>query len=145
MNNREAIPAIIDYLEEQRIGKRTVNFRLKDWGISRQRYWGTPIPMIYCDTCGVVPVPYEDLPVVLPLDLEVKMVGRSPLADYPQFYKVDCPKCGKSARRETDTMDTFVESSWYFLKYASPHSTGEPLSTGTRSITGCPSTSTSEA
>ncbi len=127
MNNREAVPAIIDYLEEQHLGKRTVNFRLKDWGISRQRYWGTPIPMIYCDACGVVPVPYEDLPVVLPLDLDVKMVGRSPLADYPQFFNVDCPKCGKKARRETDTMDTFVESSWYFLKYASPHSTEAPL------------------
>jgi leucyl-tRNA synthetase len=127
MNNRDAIPAIIDYLEEQHMGKRTVNFKLKDWGISRQRYWGTPIPMIYCDACGVVPVPYRDLPVVLPLDVEVKMVGRSPLADYPQFYNVDCPKCGRKARRETDTMDTFVESSWYFLKYASPHSTDAPL------------------
>jgi leucyl-tRNA synthetase len=120
--NREAIPAIIDYLEQQHIGKRTVNYRLKDWGISRQRYWGTPIPMIYCETCGVVPVPYEDLPVVLPLDLQVKMVGRSPLADHPEFYNVDCPKCGKKARRETDTMDTFVESSWYFLRYTCPHS-----------------------
>ncbi len=126
-NNREAIPAIIDYLEEQHIGKRTVNYRLKDWGISRQRYWGTPIPMIYCETCGVVPVPYEDLPVVLPLDLQVKMVGRSPLADYPEFYNVDCPKCGKKARRETDTMDTFVESSWYFLRYTCPHSDKAPL------------------
>jgi leucyl-tRNA synthetase len=121
-NNREAIPAIIDYLEEQQIGKRTVNYRLKDWGISRQRYWGTPIPMIYCETCGVVPVPYEDLPVVLPLDLQVKMVGRSPLADHPEFYTVACPKCGKKARRETDTMDTFVESSWYFLRYTCPDS-----------------------
>jgi leucyl-tRNA synthetase len=127
MNNRKAIPAIIDYLEEQHLGKRTINFRLKDWGISRQRYWGNPIPVIYCDSCGVVPVPYEDLPVVLPLDAEVKMVGRSPLADNPSFYKVNCPKCGGPAKRETDTMDTFVESSWYFLKYASPHSTDAPL------------------
>jgi leucyl-tRNA synthetase len=126
-NNREAIPAIIDYLEEQGIGKRTVNYRLKDWGISRQRYWGTPIPMIYCEDCGVVPVPYEDLPVVLPLDAEVKMVGRSPLADYPEFYHVDCPKCGKKARRETDTMDTFVESSWYFLRYTCPDFEAAPL------------------
>ncbi len=126
-NNRDAIPAIIDYLEERRLGKRTVNFRLKDWGISRQRYWGTPIPMIYCDACGVVPVPYEDLPVVLPLDAKVEMVGRSPLADNPAFYNVKCPTCGGAARRETDTMDTFVESSWYFLKFASPHSDGAPL------------------
>ncbi|MGA2110001.1 MAG: class I tRNA ligase family protein, partial [Syntrophorhabdales bacterium] len=126
-NNKDAIPAIIDYLEERRLGRRTVNFRLKDWGISRQRYWGTPIPMIYCDGCGVVPVPYEDLPVVLPLDAKVEMVGRSPLADNPAFYNVKCPSCGKAARRETDTMDTFVESSWYFLKFASPHTEGAPL------------------
>ncbi len=126
-NNKDAIPAIIDYLEERGLGKRTVNFRLKDWGISRQRYWGTPIPMIYCDACGVVPVPYEDLPVVLPLDAKVEMVGRSPLADNPAFYNVKCPGCGKAARRETDTMDTFVESSWYFLKFASPHTDGRPL------------------
>jgi len=117
-NNREAIPAIIDYLEQKGFGKRTVNYRLKDWGISRQRYWGAPIPVVYCDRCGVVPVPYEDLPVRLPLDLEVTMIGRSPLAEYPEFYTTTCPSCGGNARRETDTMDTFVESSWYFLKYA---------------------------
>jgi leucyl-tRNA synthetase len=126
-NNRMAIPAIIDYLEEKKIGKRTINYRLKDWGISRQRYWGTPIPMIYCADCGVVPVPYEDLPVVLPLDAQVKMVGRSPLADLPEFYEVACPKCGKAARRETDTMDTFVESSWYFLRYTCAHYDKAPL------------------
>ena len=117
MKNREAILAIIEYLEKQGLGKGTVNFRLKDWGISRQRYWGNPIPIIYCEDCGTVPVPYEALPVVLPTDLEIKVVGRSPLAEYREFYEVDCPKCGKKARRETDTMDTFVESSWYFLKY----------------------------
>ena len=127
MNNRDAMPAIIDYLEERRIGRKTVNYRLKDWGISRQRYWGTPIPMIHCDECGIVPVPYEDLPVVLPLDVRVEMVGKSPLADHPEFYRVDCPKCGKRARRETDTMDTFVESSWYFLRYACPHYDEAPL------------------
>ena len=127
MDNRDAIPAIIDYLEERRIGSRTINYRLKDWGISRQRYWGTPIPMVHCEACGVVPVPYEDLPVVLPLDVRVLMVGRSPLADHPEFYKVSCPKCGKQARRETDTMDTFVESSWYFLRYACPHYDKAPL------------------
>ncbi len=117
MNNREAINSIIDYLEEKGLGTRTVNYRLKDWGISRQRYWGNPIPVIYCDDCGTVPVPEEDLPVVLPVDLEIKMVGRSPLADHPAFYEVECPICKKKARRETDTMDTFVESSWYFLRY----------------------------
>jgi leucyl-tRNA synthetase len=117
-NNREAIPVIIDYLEQKGFGKRTVNYRLKDWGISRQRYWGAPIPVIYCDRCGVVPVPYSDLPVLLPLNLEVTMIGRSPLAEYPEFYRTTCPSCKGEARRETDTMDTFVESSWYFLKYA---------------------------
>jgi len=118
MNNREAIGAIIDYLEEKGFGTRTVNYRLKDWGISRQRYWGAPIPIIYCDDCGTVPVPEKDLPVVLPVDLEIRMVGRSPLADHAPFYEVECPVCKKKARRETDTMDTFVESSWYFLRYA---------------------------
>jgi leucyl-tRNA synthetase len=127
MRNREAIPKIIDYLEENGMGKRKTNFRLRDWGISRQRYWGTPIPIIYCDACGTVPVPYEDLPVTLPLDLEVKMVGKSPLAEYEPFYKVACPVCGKQARRETDTMDTFVESSWYFLRYTCPDYGEGPL------------------
>jgi len=125
--NREAIPSIIDYLEEKKLGKRTVNFRLRDWGISRQRYWGAPIPIIYCDNCGTVPVPYEDLPVVLPVDLAVTMVGKSPLADHAEFYQVECPVCKKPARRETDTMDTFVESSWYFLKYACPEYNEGPL------------------
>ena len=125
--NREAIPSIIDYLEEKKMGKRTVNYRLRDWGISRQRYWGAPIPIIYCDTCGTVPVPYEDLPVVLPLDLAVTMVGKSPLSEYAQFYQTECPVCKKPARRETDTMDTFVESSWYFLRYACPDYNEGPL------------------
>ena len=120
INNRKAIDAIVDFMEKEGIGKRTVNYRLKDWGISRQRYWGTPIPIIYCDKCGTVPVPYEDLPVELPLDVQVRMVGRSPLADHPQFYETTCPKCGGKAKRETDTMDTFVESSWYFLRYTCP-------------------------
>jgi len=125
--NREAIPSIIDYLEEKKLGKRTVNFRLRDWGISRQRYWGAPIPIIYCDSCGTIPVPYEDLPVVLPVDLAVTMVGKSPLADHAEFYQVECPVCKKPSRRETDTMDTFVESSWYFLKYACPDYNEGPL------------------
>jgi len=118
MHNREAIPLIIKYLEEKKLGRGAVNYRLKDWGISRQRYWGAPIPIIYCDRCGVVPVPYEDLPVVLPLDLDVTIVGKSPLPECKEFVNVPCPTCKQPARRETDTMDTFVESSWYFLKYA---------------------------
>ncbi|MBA4391406.1 MAG: leucine--tRNA ligase [Syntrophus sp. (in: bacteria)] len=127
MKNREAILKIIDYLEEKGLGKRTTNFRLKDWGISRQRYWGNPIPIIYCADCGTVPVPYEDLPVVLPTNLEIKVVGKSPLAEFREFYEVNCPQCGKIARRETDTMDTFVESSWYFLKYTCPDYDDAPL------------------
>ncbi len=129
MNNRQAIQSIIDYLEKKGLGRRTINFKLRDWGISRQRYWGAPIPIIYCDKCGIVPVPYEQLPVELPLNLEVKMVGRSPLSDFEDFYKVKCPVCNSDAKRETDTMDTFVESSWYFLKYACPEYNEGPLDT----------------
>jgi leucyl-tRNA synthetase len=114
-------------LEEQRLGQKTINFRIKDWGISRQRYWGTPIPMIYCPGCGVVPVPYEDLPVVLPLELQFEYGARSPLAEAPSFYEVACPRCGQPARRETDTMDTFVDSSWYFERYTSPHASEAPF------------------
>lgn len=125
--NREAIPSIIDYLEENKLGKRRINFRLRDWGISRQRYWGTPIPIIYCENCGTVPVPYDDLPVVLPVDLAVTMVGKSPLAECADFYQIECPLCKAPAKRETDTMDTFVESSWYFLKYACPDYNEGPL------------------
>jgi len=97
-----------------------VNFRLRDWGISRQRYWGSPIPIIYCEQCGVVPVPDKDLPVVLPLDVVFTGEGGSPLAKLDSFVQVDCPACGRPGRRETDTMDTFVESSWYFLRYCCP-------------------------
>jgi leucyl-tRNA synthetase len=112
---------IIEYAEEKGFGKRQINYRLRDWGISRQRYWGAPIPMIYCDTCGTVPVPDKDLPVELPLDIEFTGKGGSPLSKVESFVSTSCPKCGGPARRETDTMDTFVESSWYFLRYASPH------------------------
>jgi len=121
IQNREAMGKIADYLEEKGIGKRTIQYRLRDWGISRQRYWGAPIPIIYCDACGIVPVPEDDLPVVLPLDLKMGEGGQSPLPKERSFYEVTCPICGRKARRETDTMDTFVESSWYYERYASPH------------------------
>lgn len=119
--------AIADFLEQQSIGKKTVNFRLRDWGISRQRYWGNPIPVIYCDACGVVPVPEKDLPVKLPMDVEFTGEGGSPLANLESFINVACPQCGIPARRETDTMDTFVQSSWYFLRYCCPDFKSGPL------------------
>jgi leucyl-tRNA synthetase len=122
INNLNALGAIADYLEDKGLGKRAVNFRLRDWGISRQRFWGAPIPIVYCDRCGVVPVPEESLPVVLPEDAKLLEGGRSPLPTLESFFKVPCPKCSNAdARRETDTMDTFVESSWYFERYCSPH------------------------
>jgi len=127
MENRQAMEAIADYLEEKGIGKRAVNYRLRDWGISRQRYWGAPIPIIYCDHCGIQTVPEKDLPVVLPLDVNPKASGGSPLADLPSFVETTCPACGGAARRETDTMDTFVESSWYFARYTSPDYDQGPL------------------
>jgi len=121
LENVKALEAIADYLEEKRIGKRDVNFRLRDWGISRQRYWGAPIPIVYCDKCGVVPVPENDLPVMLPEDAEMLKGGKSPLPTLESFVKTSCPKCGyPEASRETDTMDTFIESSWYFERYCSP-------------------------
>ncbi|UCB50341.1 MAG: leucine--tRNA ligase, partial [Deltaproteobacteria bacterium] len=118
--NLAALDNIAEYLESKGMGHKTVNFRLRDWNVSRQRYWGAPIPIVYCDKCGTVPVPKEDLPVVLPLDLEMRPNGGSPLPFEPSFYETPCPQCKGSARRETDTMDTFVESSWYFDRYASP-------------------------
>ncbi|SNB45097.1 leucine--tRNA ligase [Geobacter sp. DSM 9736] len=125
--SNQAKQLIADFLEKQGIGKKTVNFRLRDWGISRQRYWGNPIPIIYCDTCGVVPVPEKDLPVVLPMDVAFTGEGGNPLAKVEEFFNVSCPTCGGQARRETDTMDTFVESSWYFLRYCSPDVETSPL------------------
>ncbi len=119
--NVKALDAIADYLEEKGLGKRAVSYRLRDWGISRQRYWGAPIPIVYCDDCGVVPVPEEELPVILPEDAEMLEGGKSPLLSLESFAKTRCPGCGNPhARRETDTMDTFVESSWYFERFCSP-------------------------
>lgn len=126
MENREAMDKIVTYLEEHGLGKRTVQYRLRDWGISRQRYWGAPIPIIYCEKCGTVPVPEQDLPVVLPYDVEFTGEGASPLARHEEFVTTDCPHCGRKARRETDTMDTFVESSWYFARFCSPHYNEKP-------------------
>ena len=117
MPNREAMGAISDMLEEQGTGRRAVSFRLRDWSVSRQRYWGCPIPVIYCDDCGVVPEKPENLPVLLPEDVEISGKGGSPLAKHPTFPQANCPKCGGAARRETDTFDTFVESSWYMHRY----------------------------
>jgi leucyl-tRNA synthetase len=127
LNSGEAKERIADYLQQEGNGSKTVNFRLRDWGISRQRYWGNPIPIIYCDCCGAVPVPKQDLPVVLPRDVAFTGEGGSPLAKLESFIKVACPTCGKPARRETDTMDTFVQSSWYFLRYCCPDLTTAPL------------------
>jgi leucyl-tRNA synthetase len=123
----EARDRIADYIEQKGIGTRVVNYKLRDWGISRQRYWGTPIPVIYCDTCGIVPVPENKLPVILPEDAVLTGKGASPLAGMDGFVNAKCPKCEGDAKRETDTMDTFVDSSWYFLRYCSPDTEAIPL------------------
>ncbi len=112
-----AIKAMSEYAEKNGFGKATVTYRLKDWGISRQRYWGTPIPMLYCEKDGIVAVPEKDLPVILPENVDITLTGGSPLGRVPEFVNANCPKCGGPARRETDTMDTFVDSSWYFYRY----------------------------
>ncbi|MBT4511897.1 MAG: leucine--tRNA ligase, partial [Chloroflexi bacterium] len=120
MPSGEGKKSIIAFLEEKNYGKGAISYRLRDWLISRQRYWGAPIPMVYCSKCGIVPLPEEDLPVLLPEDAEFKPTGESPLTYCEHFVNTTCPKCGGPAKRETDTMDTFMCSNWYFLRYASP-------------------------
>ncbi|MBI2439316.1 MAG: leucine--tRNA ligase [Candidatus Moranbacteria bacterium] len=123
LSSAEAREKMAAWLKKEKLGRKVVNYRLRDWLISRQRYWGAPIPIIYCDICGTVPVPEKDLPVKLPTDVDFRPDGESPLARSKSFHQVKCPACGKKARRESDTMDTFVCSSWYYLRYADPKNT----------------------
>jgi leucyl-tRNA synthetase len=127
LSSEKGYEAICAFLKEKGWGKRTIVYRLRDWLISRQRYWGAPIPIVYCDRCGTVPVPEEDLPVLLPSDAEFKPTGESPLRYCQSFVDTTCPKCSGMARRETDTMDTFMCSSWYFLRYTSPKTRSAPF------------------
>ncbi|HKT10860.1 MAG TPA: leucine--tRNA ligase [Terriglobia bacterium] len=128
LTSERAIERMTHDAESDGYGKGTIQYRIKDWGISRQRYWGTPIPMVYCDACGVVPVQESDLPVLLPADIRLTGTGQSPLASVPEFVATTCPQCGGPARRETDTMDTFVDSSWYFYRYTDPKIETVPIS-----------------
>jgi leucyl-tRNA synthetase len=123
----DAIKKMSEYAEKKGFGKATVTYRLKDWGISRQRYWGTPIPMLYCEKDGIVAVPEKDLPVILPENVDITLTGGSPLGRVPEFVNATCPKCGGPARRETDTMDTFVDSSWYFYRYTDARNDRAPF------------------
>ncbi|MDH3998090.1 MAG: leucine--tRNA ligase, partial [Desulfuromonadales bacterium] len=127
IDNETGKERIADHLEAKQLGSKTINYRIRDWLVSRQRYWGTPIPIIYCEACGAVPVPDSELPVKLPTDIEFTGEGGSPLASLESFVNTNCPKCGGAARRETDTFDTFVESSWYYLRYTSPHNEQAPV------------------
>ena len=125
-NNREAMNDIIEYLDDNKFGKRKVTYRLRDWLLSRQRYWGAPIPIVYCPHCGEVPIPEDQLPVLLPRNVSFKPTGESPLKDCNSFITTQCPKCGGQAERDPDTMDTFVDSSWYYLRYTSARNTEHP-------------------
>jgi leucyl-tRNA synthetase len=125
LTSQEARKKMIEWLEKEGLGKKTINYKLRDWLVSRQRYWGAPIPIIYCDKCGTVPVPEQDLPVLLPDDVDFIPTGESPLVHSKKFHDVKCPKCGQKAKRESDTMDTFVCSSWYYFRYADPHNEKE--------------------
>jgi len=125
---QEARKKVCEYLSKERIGKATVNFRLRDWGVSRQRYWGTPIPVVHCDVCGIVPVKYNQLPVELPLEVQLGEKGQSPLHTLESFYKTKCPTCKAPAKRDTDTLDTFICSSWYFDRYTSARLEDNPFS-----------------
>ncbi len=127
MKNREAINKIMSHANEKGFGKKTVQYKLRDWLISRQRYWGNPMPFVYCDKCGIVPVPESQLPVLLPTDVEISL-GGNPLAKIDDFVNTTCPKCGEAAKRETDTMDTFTCSSWYFARYTDAHNDKTPFS-----------------
>src|SRR5262249_15063922 len=124
---REANQLMTEYAEQHGFGKRSITYRIRDWGISRQRYWGTPVPMIHCEKCGIVPVSDDQLPVVLPTGVNLKVEGGSPLDHVPEFVNVPCPKCGGHARRDTDTMDTFVDSNWYYFRYCDPNNDRQPF------------------
>ncbi|HEX8635304.1 MAG TPA: leucine--tRNA ligase [Pyrinomonadaceae bacterium] len=127
--SHDAMREMAAFADERGFGGGAVTYRLRDWGISRQRFWGAPIPVVYCDDCGIVPVPEADLPVLLPERAEFAGAGKSPLANVAEFVNTSCPKCGRAARRETDTMDTFVDSSWYFFRYCDPHNDAAPFDT----------------
>ena len=127
MENGPAKKAIVEHLDKSSLGKMAVNYRLRDWNVSRQRFWGAPIPIIYCEDCGAVPVPEDQLPVLLPENAQVRKDGKSPLPQMEEFVNCDCPTCGKAARRETDTFDTFFESSWYYMRYCDPRNENEPF------------------
>src|SRR5712692_556701 len=127
MDCAAAIRAMSELAEKKGFGKPTVTYRLKDWGISRQRYWGTPIPILYCEKDGIVAAPEKDLPIILPENVDITLTGGSPLGQVPEFVNATCPKCGGPARRETDTMDTFVDSSWYFLRFCDPKNDAQPF------------------